>query len=247
MDTLGDRIMLIIKEKTSEVRRWKELEEISGIAATTWQSFGRARQRATSEMVEAVSKQWPQFAFWLVTGLTDPEYGHVAPRESDGYPYSGSGQDNSVRYFQDAIAARQQARELVLNWWKEELGEDLGGLTPSELVTDFELQSARQLRLGSRNAKPTPDVIKYDSLISKLKISKSLRRAEILLETEKEFDYEGTEALVGLVEDMKVTIEKKMKPGKLSVSYGELDKKLEKLKERIEMHNKYTSMNNSEG
>jgi hypothetical protein len=34
------------------------------------------RQRPTWEMIELVGRTWPEFAFWLVTGIDDPEHGH---------------------------------------------------------------------------------------------------------------------------------------------------------------------------
>ncbi len=36
-------------------------------------------QRATEDLITAIGKHWPQFAYWLVTGLTDEEHGHISP------------------------------------------------------------------------------------------------------------------------------------------------------------------------
>ncbi|WP_156952592.1 hypothetical protein [Microvirgula aerodenitrificans] len=239
MDTINDRMLLIINEKTSERRRWKELEELSGIAATTWQNFARERQRAMGEMIEAISRAWPQHAFWLATGLTDPDYGHVAPTVDSGYPTPGAPLETSSRYFKDAIEAREVAREYVVEWWHEELGEDLCGLTASELLDDMLLRSARQILTGDADGDvPKEKVARLDAAVSRMDISKSLREAEIVLETERQLDYEKAEELVNNVERMRKHIENKARIRKVNVDFDILDEKINVLRERIERHKK---------
>ena len=62
---------------TSTTRRWKELETLTGIPAANWLAAVRNKQRPTADMIEAVARAWPQYAYWLVTGSTDARYGHV--------------------------------------------------------------------------------------------------------------------------------------------------------------------------
>lgn len=57
------------------------MEQLTGIRALTWQNFDRGRQRANDEMLEALGRVWPQYAFWLMTGKTDPEHGHLSPED----------------------------------------------------------------------------------------------------------------------------------------------------------------------
>ena len=248
MDTINDRMLLIINEKTSNRRRWKELEELSGIAATTWQNFARERQRAMGEMIEAVSRAWPQHAFWLATGLTDPDYGHVAPTADSGYPKSGAPLETSSRYFKDALEARGVAREFVMEWWYEELGKDLSGLTDSELLNDMLLRSARQILTGGGGGNvPADKVARLDTVVNKMGISSSLRKAEIMLETDRERDYEKTEELVTNVERMKKNIENKARIRKININFDVLDEKINALKERIERHKIITVSLDKEG
>lgn len=65
---LADRLLLLIKMSTQEHRRYKELEEKTGIAADRWKAFALGRQRPTSEMIEAVGKMKPECCQWLLTG-----------------------------------------------------------------------------------------------------------------------------------------------------------------------------------
>jgi hypothetical protein len=76
MDDLIDRMRDVIDAQTDAHRRFKELEEKTGLKATAWQNFWNGRQRPTWEMIELVSKTWPQFAFWISTGIDDHEHGH---------------------------------------------------------------------------------------------------------------------------------------------------------------------------
>lgn len=69
----------MLRAVTSERRRYKELEEWTGIPATNWQSAAKGKQKPTAVMIEALSRRWPKYAFWIATGLTDPENGHTAP------------------------------------------------------------------------------------------------------------------------------------------------------------------------
>lgn len=87
--SLSDRLKAIIEWGTNEGRRWKELEACSGIAANSWQQMWRGRQRPTTEMIEAIAQEWPAYAFWLVTGLTDTAAGHTAPRDQSLWPSPG--------------------------------------------------------------------------------------------------------------------------------------------------------------
>ncbi|MGM9516850.1 hypothetical protein ACS5PK_21575 [Roseateles sp. DB2] len=87
--SLVDRLKAVIDWETNESRRWKELEACSGIAANSWQQMWRGRQRPTAEMIEAVAQEWPAYAFWLVTGLTDTAAGHTAPQNQSLWPSPG--------------------------------------------------------------------------------------------------------------------------------------------------------------
>ncbi len=78
---LSERMHELIVFATDEYRRYKQLEIGTGIQADTWKSWFHGRQRPTVEMIEAIGKKWPEFAFWIATGLTDEKYGHRKPEK----------------------------------------------------------------------------------------------------------------------------------------------------------------------
>lgn len=82
MNSLGERLRAIAEHQTSATRRFKELELATDIASETWRTFWGRNARPSADMVEAVAQRWPQYAFWLATGITDPVFGHIAPPTS---------------------------------------------------------------------------------------------------------------------------------------------------------------------
>jgi transcriptional regulator with XRE-family HTH domain len=77
MQNLIDRLRAVVESHTESHRRFKELEEKTGLKAASWQNFWNGRQRPTWEMIELASKAWPQYAFWISTGIHDEEHGHL--------------------------------------------------------------------------------------------------------------------------------------------------------------------------
>ncbi|VVE28928.1 hypothetical protein PHO31112_03533 [Pandoraea horticolens] len=76
---MRERIMEIIDAVVPTHRRFKALEELSGVRAQTWRSIYEGRQRATEEAILALCKHWPKYAYWLGTGMTDEDHGHSSP------------------------------------------------------------------------------------------------------------------------------------------------------------------------
>lgn len=80
---MRERIKTLIKVEANPRTPWAHMEQLTGIRAVTWQNFSRGRQRANDEMLEALGRAWPQYAFWLMTGRTDLEHGHLSPEDSE--------------------------------------------------------------------------------------------------------------------------------------------------------------------
>lgn len=78
MLSLNDRVRLVVVAVSPERGRPRFLEERTNLPAESWKKFLLERQRATLEMVEAVCREWPEHAFWIATGLTDVEHGHIS-------------------------------------------------------------------------------------------------------------------------------------------------------------------------
>jgi hypothetical protein len=125
-ENLQNRLIELIKVATLEHRRFKQLEELTGIPADRWKNFWLGRQRPTAEMIEAVCQNWPEYAFWLVTGICDSEYGHCAPGEQ-GFPTSAPPLPNSTRFFLAAMESRREAERVGSSWGKSDNGVEAQG------------------------------------------------------------------------------------------------------------------------
>lgn len=79
MQTISDRFIELIDLAIQNKTKFKTLENLSGIPAVSWRKAYLRGQRPTVEMIEAVVQFWPEFAFWLATGITDSDHGHRKP------------------------------------------------------------------------------------------------------------------------------------------------------------------------
>lgn len=79
MSKLATRLKSVVLEHTPERGRFSSLEEWSGIPADNWKSFWYGRQRPVAEMIQFASRRWPQYAFWIASGMTDTAHGHTCP------------------------------------------------------------------------------------------------------------------------------------------------------------------------
>lgn len=84
--------------------RFRVLQEMSGISQDTWKAAWYAKQRPTAEMVQFAARKWPEYAFWLATGVTDQVHGHRAPDNVETYPEPRYAQRNAAaKYFRKQI------------------------------------------------------------------------------------------------------------------------------------------------
>lgn len=77
---LRERLILVIDKVSLSPT---ELERKSGIDRMRWVNVKRRRIRAGDDHIEAIGKLWPKYAYWLVTGLTQPEAGHISPETEE--------------------------------------------------------------------------------------------------------------------------------------------------------------------
>ena len=84
-----DRLRTVVYSVTTERRRMKELEEECGIPVKNWKNFWSRRQRPTAHMIEAICRRWPEYAFWIATGISDEEHGHLKPKDAYAQDQSG--------------------------------------------------------------------------------------------------------------------------------------------------------------
>lgn len=83
METITDRVKNLISHQTTAAKRFKELEDLTKIPSGTWRTWWNKESRPSGEMIEAIGQIWPEYAFWLVTGIQDSEYGHLRPMNAD--------------------------------------------------------------------------------------------------------------------------------------------------------------------
>ncbi|AJY29825.1 hypothetical protein BTM_1135 [Burkholderia thailandensis 34] len=187
MDNIDARLRAVIEDRISESRRFKELQDATGIDGNRWKAVWHGRQRVMPDMIEAIAQLYPQYAFWLATGITDPAYGHVAPK-NEGYPLPGQEQTTSTRYFQDAIAEKKIAMEALQNWLDEDQLNDMREV----FANDWHLRSAHQLAAN-------PTALKTQKRTTSM--SAQLRAAEVAMYKDMPtLDYDETEAVLKSIE-----------------------------------------------
>lgn len=100
---ISARVREVIEARTAEKGRVKELEALTGIAASSWKNFLNGQQKATIAMAEKVSQAFPEMAFWIATGISDDQYGHVTPKWNSKH-YLGSRKTKaSSNYFEEEL------------------------------------------------------------------------------------------------------------------------------------------------
>lgn len=118
--TIEDRLYLLLREQGGREDQddseeslgqfarkgfWSMLSAHSTVTSGRWRNFFSGQQKAAPDMIEAAAKLWPQYAFWLATGITDGCNGHVAPTTAVTFPERFYGEDDlSSSYFRQSIS-----------------------------------------------------------------------------------------------------------------------------------------------
>lgn len=76
---ISERLRAVLETEIPDRKRSMLLEERTSIPSDTWRKFLKAQQNATVQMIEAVCREWPEYAFWIATGITDTAHGHIGP------------------------------------------------------------------------------------------------------------------------------------------------------------------------
>lgn len=117
---LAERMKLLIDSQTDKRGKFAQLEALTGIQAESWKSFYYARQRPNPDMIEALAQAWPEFAFWLVTGIDDFFSGHTSPSSPEG--------SNSPFWERDAAKAVFRKKIEFARWQQRgSLDEEIDG------------------------------------------------------------------------------------------------------------------------
>ena len=65
---LNERMKALIDATTSSSRRYKELEESTGISAATWKTYYTRGTRPSADLLESLARHFPAYCEWLLTG-----------------------------------------------------------------------------------------------------------------------------------------------------------------------------------
>lgn len=101
--TVEDRVILLLREQAGDRPAgqatepdggpvpgghgfWERLAERTGVLSRRWRKVYAGEQRVTSDMLQALARLFPAYAFWLTTGITDALNGHIAPMTAQTFP-----------------------------------------------------------------------------------------------------------------------------------------------------------------
>lgn len=71
-----DRFLILLR---MEDVRLPWLEERTGIDRKRWANVKAGNAKLLASEIQAVAIVWPQYAYWLTTGLELPEAGQISP------------------------------------------------------------------------------------------------------------------------------------------------------------------------
>lgn len=55
-----------------------------GVAESSLKNAKSRGSEPSAEVIRATGEQWPEYAYWLLTGKTDAEHGHHSPETKHG-------------------------------------------------------------------------------------------------------------------------------------------------------------------
>jgi len=124
------RIAILIQTILGGKNDWKKLEELTGIKSVKWRHFNSGVIKPSMEMLETLCREFPQYAFWLTTGLTDYNAGHIAPQVNVAFPGGIKGKIeilpndhlSTIAFFKQSL----NSLEICWNGFRDVWFDDLG-------------------------------------------------------------------------------------------------------------------------
>lgn len=80
---MGEINKRIKKIRDKEGLSRTKFAELIGTTERKMQNVEQELQRVQDDLIERIIKKFPQYAYWLVTGLTIPSAGQISPDESE--------------------------------------------------------------------------------------------------------------------------------------------------------------------
>ena len=112
--TIEDRVALVLRDDVQPYGYWTDLARATGVEATRWRKVYARTQRPTPDMIQALCRLKPEYAFWIATGITDAENGHTAPACALTFPEMPRRhwrRPEASKYFRESLALGAQMFE----------------------------------------------------------------------------------------------------------------------------------------
>jgi hypothetical protein len=97
---LSRRLLALVNAKLGHEKNfYSALERTTGVDRETWKHWYLKPQVAdpSTKILSASFKVWPQYAFWLATGIEDDAYGHISVSATESSNISTTEQHKKVR------------------------------------------------------------------------------------------------------------------------------------------------------
>lgn len=182
---LIQRLLDVVRHTTNDRRRLKELEEETGIPDRNWKQVWSGRQRPTAHMIEALARRWPQYAFWMVTGITDEANGHTAPPDSwtcSQLRSSPDVEETALSYFEAKILAQDLVYGMSSAWDENYVhkrfpsAEEMAAAKARGQTNDAKMQARLDTVFGRETVVLKQKHTDLDEAIAQLAFDKGLMR-----------------------------------------------------------------------
>ncbi|GGX14135.1 hypothetical protein [Undibacterium macrobrachii] len=224
MEKISDRLRFAIENLIESKGRTQTLEDLTEISSETWRKFLNGKQRATLGMLEALTTRWPEYAFWISTGINDSDFGHRSPKGT-GFPRESKIQESSVHYLV-AVSAWNVENEKFAKIWLEDETNEL-----SQKIHDTTKRNKHHLETNNEQ------VNKNQITVSLLD---DLRWIEILIDVYlPKFGYEDTERMLQLAKNKLEQIEKNAKRNEIEIKNESIKSKIHDLDIQIARHHEW--------
>ncbi len=171
MSTITERFVQLIEAKTTSNKRFKHLEETTNISALSWRKAFNGGQRPMPEMLEALANLWPENAFWLVSGITDPERGHIAPTPTKFPVIEGQEQEWATAEFRYilALAKAEPTDPSLVKARQTEITDAVFGLREKHIIPAVYVSYEKIMRTLGKTASPEFYLLEADSKLQVLR------------------------------------------------------------------------------
>lgn len=179
------RIAILIQTVLNGKNDWKKLEDLTGIKSVKWRHFNAGVIKPSLEMVEKLCKEFPQYAFWLSTGLTDYDAGHLAPQINVAFPGSIKGKVEilpsdhvaTISFFKQSL----KALDICWNGFRNVWFDDLQPQDWSQAAEVFKKEINASIQLGASEMRTALGAQEQKTLLTQLAKNKEFHIYEMIL------------------------------------------------------------------